>query len=122
MTEQELLTWTANIERKAVNDVKSGYSDPPKHPMCDAVLYIGMRYLYIAYVNDLTTKEEVAREKKSLLTAYRNAAYDQELYRQMAEQRNYMASELLNLEKCGCEHCKKLIRLFDGRDRNVDNV
>lgn len=41
MTEQELLTWTANIERKAVNDVKSGYSDPPKHPMCDAVLYIG---------------------------------------------------------------------------------
>ena len=122
MTEQETMNRASDIERKAVNDVKRGRSDPPKHPVCDTVLYIGMRYLYIAYANDLSTQEEVAREKKSLLAAYRTAAYDQELYMQMAKRRNRVGSELLMLEKCGCEHCKRLIRIFDGRDHDAINM
>lgn len=122
MTEQEIMRRASDIERKAVNDVKCGRSDPPKLPMCDAMLYIGIRYLYIAYANDLTTQEEVSKEKKSLTAAYRTAAYDWELYMQMAERRNRVASELLMLEKCGCEHCKRLIRIFDGRDRDAINM
>ena len=122
MTDHEISTRAIDLERMAINDVRAGHSHSPKNPLCDAVLYIGLRYLYIAYTSSMATKEEIAKEKRTLLTAYRDAVYDQELYTQMAKRRNTVASELIDLNKCECEYCKRLIRIFDGRCRDATNM
>lgn len=96
--------------------VDTGTRGVPDGPMCDMVLFIGLRYLYVSLKNHSITREEAKLQKKKLLTTYMAAAYDQEFYLEQAKHRNRIGSQLVELEKCGCEHCKRLIRLIDGRN------
>ena len=96
--------------------VDTGTRGVPDGPMCDMVLFIGLRYLYVSLNNHSITREEAKLEKKKLLTTYMAAANDQEFYLEQAQHRNRIASELVKLEQCGCEHCKRMIRLIDGRN------
>ncbi len=111
MTQAEMDTQIKEIEKQMVEYVKGG-----RGGVCDVALFIGMKYLYIAFKNGMATKEEISTEKKRLIASYKIALVDDELYKAHARLRNRISAQLCELERCGCEHCKKLIRIFDGRD------
>lgn len=115
MTDNDMNTRVHEVERAVVESAKIGIQGIPELPLTDTILYIGMKYLYIALRNGLATREELSDEKKRLIASYKIAAHDQELYDVMAKRRNKLASKLSELERCGCEHCQELVRLFDGR-------
>jgi hypothetical protein len=117
MTQAEMDSRIKSVERLVMEHVKTGSVGVPDAPFCDMVLFIGLKYLFIAYKNGLATKEEISIEKKKLLACYKIALIDEDLYLSQTKLRNRISSELVELEKCGCEHCKKLIRIFDGRDK-----
>ena len=116
MTQAEMDTQIKEIEKQMVEYVKGGRGGVPDLPFCDMVLFIGMKYLYIAFKNGMATKEEISTEKKRLIASYKIALVDDELYKAHARLRNRISAQLCELERCGCEHCKKLIRILDGRD------
>ena len=103
------------ISQQVKRHVDSCDSDIPNMPLSDMVLFIGLKYIYVAMKSQMTTPEEASLAKKKLVVAYQAAEYDRELYQQETRKRNRIASELVELEKCGCEHCRRLIRIFDGR-------
>lgn len=117
MTQAEMDTQIKEIEKQMVEYVKSGLGGLPDLPFCDMVLFIGMKYLYIAFKNGMATKEEISTEKKRLIASYKIALVDDDLYKAHTRLRNRISAQLCELEKCGCENCRKLIRIFDGRDR-----
>ena len=117
MTQAEMDTQIQEIEKQMVEYVKSGLGGLPDLPFCDMVLFIGMKYLYIAFKNGMATKEEISTEKKRLIASYKIALVDDDLYKAHTRLRNRISAQLCELEKCGCENCRKLIRIFDGRDR-----
>ena len=63
-----------------------------------------------AFLRDCATVDPVKHEISRFY-------YD--CYVETAKLRNRIASELVELEKCGCEHCRRLIRIFDGRSRST---
>lgn len=107
------------ISQQVKRHVDRCESDMPDMPLGDTVLFIGLQYLYVALKSQMTTPEEASLAKKKLVVAYQAAEYDRELYQQETRKRNRIASELVELEKCGCEHCRRLIRIFDGRSRSA---
>lgn len=103
------------ISQQVKRHVDSCDSDIPNMPLSDMVLFIGLKYIYVALKSQMTTPEEASLAKKKLVVAYQAAEYDRELYQQETRKRNRIASELVELERCGCENCRRLIRIFDGR-------
>lgn len=79
--------------------VDSCDSDIPDMPLSDMVLFIGLKYIYVALKSQMTTPEEASLAKKKLVVAYQAAEYDRELYQQETRKRNRIASELVELEK-----------------------
>lgn len=107
------------IERQAKEYVDKNLLGVPKGCIGEMVLFIGMKYLYIAFKNKLDTTDQIRTEKRKLITAFQAAMQDREWYLAEAKKRNRVSSELVELEKCNCEHCRRVIRLFDGREGNA---
>lgn len=61
--------------------------------------------------NELRTNQMKLRAK--LEVYYRHC----EIYEQAADRRNRYSPVLTEAEKYGCPICKKIVRIFDGRDR-----
>ena len=117
--DDKLKTRVLDIQRKAiayVDGIETAAASIPSYPLCDIVLFIGMKYLYIASKHNMAPREEIALEKKRLIASYAIAAgeYEREMY--YAKLRNRISSQLVELERCGCEYCKKAVRIFDGRN------
>lgn len=104
------------IEQMAKAAVDQGEDKPPKLYGLDRMLYVGLAYLYRAYIRRAALPGQVAQDKRMLLDGYAVAAQSRDIYLEEAKRRNRIGSQLVELEKCGCEHCKRLIRLFDGRE------
>lgn len=117
MTQAEMDSRIKSVQQHAAKHVKSGTAGIPNLSFCDMVLFIGLKYLLVAYKNSLATREEISTEKKKLLASYKIALIDEDMYQSQAKLRNRISSKLVELEKCGCEHCRELIRIFDGRQR-----
>ena len=115
MNDQILMQRIREIEKSVLRCAKEGAGAMPQMTLNDTVLFIGLKYLYIASQHHLVCREELTAEKKRLIASYKIAALDDEAYMEMARRRNAISSQMVRLEKCGCAACRDMIKLIDGR-------
>lgn len=109
---------TAAIERAA----KNGEELDEELCLPDMWLFLAFRELYRQYRAAEIGREQAREEKRELLEKHELARFYYDSYVGTAAMRNRISSKLVDLEKCGCTHCKELIRIFDGRERGGDKV
>lgn len=88
----------------------------------DMWLFLALRELYRQYRAGAVTREQARTEKKDLLSKHELARFFYDSYLGTVEMRKRISSRLVELERCGCEHCRELIRLFDGRDKTTVTI
>lgn len=103
---------TSKIEKAAAtgSDMDGELCNP------DMWLFLSLRELYSQYRAGLIDRDRAKKEKATLLARYELERFYYDSYLEVVKMRNRVDSQLVELEKCGCEQCKKLIRIFDGMD------
>ena len=107
---------TATLERAAAN----GEEMDGELCLPDMWLFLAFRDLYRQFRSGAVGKEQASKEKKELLARHELARFYYDSYADTVKMRNRISSRLVELERCGCEHCRELIRLFDGRRTGHD--
>lgn len=109
----ERLSVTAkDIERLAMRgeQLPDGYTQP------QALLYLSFRALYREYRNRVVTREQAKIEKTRLLKAYEQAQFMWSVFWDSAQIRNRVSEQLTKINREGCEYCRAVIEIFDGRN------
>lgn len=83
----------------------------------DMVYYVGVQSIYMLYRAGLIAKDAAMQRKKMLQNYYDRFDLDREIYRRHRVIEDALGGYRKELNTCGCEHCKKLLRLIDGRER-----
>lgn len=79
--------------------------------------FVELLHFYIMqYRTNNLTAEELTAKKKLLEKDLMNYWDSERIFKKHCEIRNRQSQWLIAAEKSGCEICKKLVRLFDGRD------
>lgn len=104
------------IEEKAKSEVDEGIEDMRHMTAYEKLLYMAIKYQYIAYIRSAALPKQIAEDKRNLAVAYEDVRMDQERYLTAARHRTRIGSELVKLERCGCKYCQTMIRLFDNRE------
>ena len=102
------------IEQLAVRDENM----PDGLDIGEQLLFITLRTLYSNFRSGAINKERGAREKQQILSAYKQVRLDCDIMQYYQQINQRVANHLEELYSCGCPHCKKLIELFSGIDRN----
>ena len=99
------------IERAKLKDPKSdGLNLGEK-------FFIELLHFYIEqYRINQITADELKAKKKLLERDLKNYWDLQRIFKQDCEIRNHQSQWFIKAEKEGCPICKKLVRIFDGRD------
>ena len=105
------------IERAAM----SGCPLPEEYTQPEQMLFLGLRVLHWEYRHRQITLEQAKKEKERLAREYIQSARFQVMYQQAVEVRNHMGQYLTEATKHGCPICKKLVEIFEGRERNVQD-
>lgn len=105
------------IERLAMDgkELPKGYTQP------EQLLFLSLRVLHWEYRHRQITLEQAKREKDQLVQEHVKAARFQVIYQQAVEVRNHMGQYLMMATKGTCPVCKKLVEIFEGRERDVQN-
>lgn len=105
------------IERNAMmgKELPAGYTQP------EQLLFLSLRVLHWEYRHRQITLEQAKREKERLAKEYVQAARFQVIYQQAVEVRNHMGQYLMMATKGTCPVCKKLVEIFEGRERDVQD-
>lgn len=103
------------IERLAMDgkELPKGYAQP------EQLLFLSLRVLHWEYRHRVITKEQAKEEKALLAREYIQAARFQVVYQESIEARNRMGQYLTEAVKHGCPVCKKIVEIFDGREKSV---
>lgn len=104
---------TSAIERAAAKGEELG--DDLSLP--DQLLFLSLRSLYAQWRSKIIDQEKAKSEKRRLLAEHELARFYYESYKATVELRNRVSSELVEIEKNGCDQCKRIVRLFDGREK-----
>lgn len=94
---------------------------PEEYTQPEQLLFLSLRVLHWEYRHRQITLEQAKREKERLAKEYVQAARFQVIYQQAVEIRNHMGQYLMMATKGTCPVCKKLVEIFEGRDRDVQN-
>lgn len=102
------------IERNAMagKELTEGYTQP------EQLLFLSLRVLHWEYRHREITLEQARKEKERLAREYIQAARFQVIYQQAVEIRNHMGQYLTMANKGKCPVCKKLVEIFEGRERD----
>lgn len=76
-----------------------------------------LRFYIHQYRTNQITAEELNRKKNLLERDLINYWDSKKLFKQACEIRNKQSQWLIKAEKQGCEICRKLVRIFDGREQ-----
>lgn len=100
------------LERLAMqeNDMPHGLTQSQQ------LFYLSMVRLYQLYRSHTYTKEQARDIKQELISSYRNNEFREKLLQHYAHINNRCSEVLTEAEKHGCPVCKKLVRIFDGRE------
>ena len=100
-----------DIEKLAMKGdlLPDGYTQP------QALLYLSFRALYREYRNRVITREQAKIEKARLLKAFEQAQFMWSVFWDSAQIRNRVSTELTKINLNGCEHCRKVVEIFEGR-------
>lgn len=82
----------------------------------DKIYYLAMKSMYEAYMAGGITKDEAAARKDQLRALHGRFDIDRKIYRQHQQIERSLGGYHRELETCGCEHCKKMLKLIDGRE------
>lgn len=82
----------------------------------EMVYYVGVQSIYEMYRAGLIAKDAAMQKKKALRNCYDRFALDREIYRRHRAIEDAFGGYRKELETCGCEHCKMMLRLIDGRE------
>lgn len=88
---------------------------PSTYGLSAKMLYYTLRGIYKAYSSKEMTVEEAKKAKGDALRDYDSMAFSEEIYHEHARRISEILKVLDRSEKCGCEYCKEVARLFDGR-------
>ena len=106
------------IERLAMDgkELPKGYTQP------EQLLFLSLRVLHWEYRHRQITLEQAKKEKERLAREYVQSARFQVMYQQAVEVRNHMGQYLMMATKGTCLVCRKLVEIFEGRERDVQNL
>ena len=106
------------IERLAMDgkELPKGYTQP------EQLLFLSLRVLHWEYRHRQITLEQAKKEKERLAREYVQSARFQVMYQQAVEVRNHMGQYLMMATKGTCPVCRKLVEIFEGRERDVQNL
>lgn len=82
----------------------------------DKLYYLAMKSMYEAYKAGGITQDEAAERKNTLRILHDRFDIDRKIYRQHQAIEAAFSGYRKNLETCDCEHCRKMLRLIDGRE------
>ena len=81
----------------------------------DKLYYLAMKSMYEAYKAGALQQDEATKRKQQLRNLHDRFDIDRKIYRQHQAIEVAFGGHRKNLESCGCENCKKMSRLIDGR-------
>ena len=81
----------------------------------DRIYYIAMRSMYEAYRAGGITQDEAVARKDQLRALHGRFDIDRKIYRQHQQIERNFAGHRKRLESCGCQNCKDMLMLIDGR-------
>lgn len=105
------MTELQNIKVQANNDAGNVKS----MSAAEKAIYLAYVNLYYGYRQGIYTAEKAKKIDKLLTEDYKQYCLWEEIYTETASIRNRCSTVLTEAERCGCEYCKKLVRIFDGR-------
>lgn len=82
----------------------------------EQLLFVSLRILYREYRSGAIEKEQAGQEKRKLIDEYELMMLHHRAYTQASERANRYSHILTDAEKSGCEICKKIVKIFDGRE------
>jgi hypothetical protein len=102
----------ADLERLASDgaELPDGLTSP------QVWLYLSLRALYRCYRDGHISREQAQREKGRVIAAYESARMTMEMYRAGWKRFERIRNFQSEIEKSGCGLCRKVVRIFDGRD------
>ena len=114
MTDKEIVIMAQNDAREKRRTVF-----PEDYGALEVMLYQQIYYLCRDFDEGHTPKEEARRLKTQYVSEYGQIKLKQAVYCGHMERMAAISELLLEAEKNGCEYCRKIARIFDGRD-NVE--
>ena len=105
------LTAPNEIARYAMigGDVPEGCDDAA------AMLFLVLRGLYREYNKGYITQEQAHKEKHKALKAYAGWRFWENVFAETAKRNNEIAKLKPQIVKSGCETCKQIIKIMEGR-------
>lgn len=82
----------------------------------DRIYYIAMLSMYESYRAGAIGKDEAAARKDQLRALHDRFDIDRKIYRQHQQIERNFAGHRKRLESCGCQNCKDMLMLIDGRE------
>ena len=104
---------TDELERIA----STGEEMPDSLEMPEELLYLTLRTLYQNFHNGAVNRDRAKREKSRIYVAYRDLEQKYKLMGQQLQIRERLSNHMSELYECGCPHCRKLLNIFIGIDR-----
>lgn len=83
----------------------------------EALFFLQMVNLFTAYRTREITADEAKAMKNKFIKDLEKYQMLERIFREDCEIRNKQSHWLIKAEKQGCEICKKLVRIFDGREQ-----
>ena len=81
----------------------------------DKIYYLAMVSMYEAYRAGAISKDEAVARKDQLRALHGRFDIDRKIYRQHQQIERNFAGHRKRLESCGCQNCKDMLMLIDGR-------
>lgn len=88
---------------------------PDALTLCERMLYTTARNIYKAYSDGIITLEQAKKEKNQSITAFGTLALSERVYLEHKRRMTEISLVLTKAGKCGCEYCKAVSGIFDGR-------
>lgn len=101
------------IEQSAAagSELPAGLSSPEQW------LFLSLRLLYQQYRDGHLTKEQAQKEKAHIIEQFKADQQTLNMYREGQERWHRIMNMQGTIELSGCEVCRKITKIYDGRER-----
>lgn len=99
---------------------KHNTSLPDDVTLAEGLLYKSMRLTYAAFREGEITKEQGAQERKQAVKQFDKYQLYEKAYRNNAKRGKAIGELLCEVNKHGCELCKRIAKIYDGREALKD--
>lgn len=89
---------------------------PDNMTLPEQLLYTTARNIYKSYSDGIITLEQAKSEKQKSIRDFENLSRKYEIYYDHARRRVKISQLLTEADKHGCEICRRVSRVFDGRE------